>query len=668
MKKTLILLLLLTGIFSLFAVQISSAGRIVKPKLSAEYFQEDGEYYIRYNEMEFIGTSLHLFGLGYIALTTLEETAPVWVKIYNSKGSLEKAFKADKVINLQSNKNRYAAYYDGENIVKIDSENYKMTSHRGSSVFGLDVAGNIAFSKNSKTLVYKNSEFELNEIIRGISFFQEKLYVSTKKGLWEISDESRKIRNGNCLDLELVNDALYFSIKDGNRAKIYKISQSNEIILEKEIELQVMRTHEDISSPLEYTQESFAHPIGNSYGEIQQYGDTPYLHPGVDFLGADFQEVYAVHDGYVKAILTTGGDPYWRIAIANEDSSDETEGYLYAHLNEDSFTVGVGDFVSAGTQIGTLYPWNYYDFTHTHYARIKAGGITWQGDWWTVDNPLVDTINLIDDTIPVFENVIGNQKIVFRSENGEYLNSQNLSGSFDIITSCYDLTNSEWKLDVWEIDVDIVKAENPDEIVYSNFAFAYDFPLDTYGAGSWDAMILNTIYSRDSQLFSIGNYEERSYYQIVTNSDGNDVIDASDAANSFNSAEFDDGNYIIIITARDANGNENNTYQLVTFNNGVSIDENTIENRKTYAYPNPARIGENDLIKIYYSPKFSDNTNVEIYNLRGQKVQTIKAEENNSFIQWDGKDQHDKFVGEGIYFYKIVNDSAKICGKITLMK
>ena len=219
MKKTLILLLLLTGIFSLFAVQISSAGRIVKPKLSAEYFQEDGEYYIRYDEMEFIGTSLHLFGLGYIALTTLEETAPVWVKIYNSKGSLEKAFKADKVINLQSNKNRYAAYYDGENIVKIDSENYKMTSHRGSSVFGLDVAGNIAFSKNSKTLVYKNSEFELNEIIREISFFQGKIYVSTKKGLWEISDESRKIRNGNCLDLELVNDALYFSIKDRNRAK-----------------------------------------------------------------------------------------------------------------------------------------------------------------------------------------------------------------------------------------------------------------------------------------------------------------------------------------------------------------------------------------------------------------------------------------------------------------
>ena len=668
MKKSIILLLLLVGCLFLFAVPISSVGRIIKPELSAEYFHEDGEYYIKYNGLEFIGTSLHLFGSGYITLTTLEETAPVWVKIYNSKGDLERAYKSDKVINLHSNKNEFAAYYNGQSIVLIDSENYKITEHKGSSVFGLDTDGNIAYCKNSKILVFEDNEYEINEIIRKIIFYNNKIYVSTNKGLWEISDNLRKIQTGNCLDLVVIDDVLYFSIKAESRARIYKISQQNEIILEKEIELQVKRTHEDISSPLEYSQDNFAHPIGNSYGEIQQYGETAYLHPGVDFLGSDYQEVFAVHDGYVKAILTTGGDPYWRIAIANEDSNDETEGYLYAHLNESSFTVGIGDFVSAGMQIGTLYPWNYYDFTHTHYARIKANGATWQGDWWTVDNPLVDTINLLDDTSPIFVDVIGDEKMVFRSEIGEYLNPQNLTGSFDIITSCYDLANSEWKIDVWEIDVEIAKAENPDVIVYTNFAFAYDFPLDTYGEGSWDEMILNTIYSRDEQLFSIGNYEERSYYQIITNSDGDDVIDETDAANSFNSAEFNDGDYIIKINARDAAGNASSIFKQVTFDNGVNVSDNEVEKIKTFAYPNPAKLGENDLVKIYYSPKFSEAVNIEIYNLRGQKIRTIKAAENESYVQWNGKDADNKFVSEGVYFYKILNKSANICGKITLMK
>ena len=78
--------------------------------------------------------------------------------------------------------------------------------------------------------------------------------------------------------------------------------------------------------------------------------------------------------------------------------------------------------------------------------------------------------------------------------------------------------------------------------------------------------------------------------------------------------------------------------------------------------------GENDLIKIYYSPKFSEAVNIEIYNLRGQKIRTIKAAENESYVQWNGKDADNKFVSEGVYFYKILNKSANICGKITLMK
>ena len=99
-------------------------------------------------------------------------------------------------------------------------------------------------------------------------------------------------------------------------------------------------------------------------------------------------------------------------------------------------------------------------------------------------------------------------------------------------------------------------------------------------------MILNTIYSRDEQLFSIGNYEERSYYQIITNSDGDDVIDETDAANSFNSAEFNDGDYIIKINARDAAGNASSIFKQVTFDNGVNVSDNEVEKIKTLTQNN----------------------------------------------------------------------------------
>ena len=224
--------------------------------------------------------------------------------------------------------------------------------------------------------------------------------------------------HGSFFQAKSINDVLYFSTKSIKPYafvfRLFKLENGKSISeIETTTYTRDARTisHEAIPSPLKYG-ENFAHPIGNSYGEIQQYGELPYLHPGVDFLGEANENVYAVKDGVVKAVLTTGGEYNWRIAIANENTVDETHGYLYAHLIETSIPFSVGDLVSAGDVVGKLVYWPWYNFTHIHFARIKSQGEVWNGSWWTTNNPHIDVEGFIDNTPPVFENAKGDRKSV----------------------------------------------------------------------------------------------------------------------------------------------------------------------------------------------------------------------------------------------------------------
>ena len=54
------------------------------------------------------------------------------------------------------------------------------------------------------------------------------------------------------------------------------------------------RDHSPIPWPLAPNEQ---HEVGNTYGEFQNYGGSPYPHPGVDVMGADLSPVYAVNGG-----------------------------------------------------------------------------------------------------------------------------------------------------------------------------------------------------------------------------------------------------------------------------------------------------------------------------------------------------------------------------------
>jgi len=62
---------------------------------------------------------------------------------------------------------------------------------------------------------------------------------------------------------------------------------------------------------------------------------------------------------------------------------------------------------------------------------------------------------------------------------------------------------------------------------------------------------------------------------------------------------------------------------------------------------------------------------VAVYNLRGQKVKILineTLESGNHTVVWDGRDQNNKQVSSGIYFYKLKTESHEKTKRMVLLK
>ncbi len=658
-------------------VTLNEYGRIIHQTdhITTEYVYEDQEYYIYLDNLKLVGNVLYPLQHGYLTLVTEHENIPTWLRLYDKNGTLLSYKKLPKVINLTLSQNRrFAAFFTGDFLQVLDTATADFLSYDGSVQFAVDNSGIALYSDLSNCIHYRDNKYPVSGIIRTVLFQNDIPLIITKHDVFKIDDTLQKIKSyeEEIFQARIIENSLYLVLKKNSNFSLHRFidSQRSEVITEIKFERESNRIHEPIYAPLNYGEENHPFKIGNSYAEIQQYGSDPYLHPGVDFLGDDFQEVYAVHDGFVKAILTTGGAPYWRVAISNEDISAETQGYLYAHLNESSITVNIGDEVQAGDLLGTLYPWNYYDFTHIHFARIFCSGQIWSGNWWTTENTLLDVINIQDTIPPVFENALGEDKFAFRSLDGDYLSPYGLQGEFDIIVKCHDIANSDWKIDIHDLSYSLHPYNDPDSTVFQKFAFVYDFDLDTYINSTVDLMILNTIYSRDATCYSIGNYEMREYYHIITNSDGDSLITQEDADECFDSSQFADGLYFFKVKARDASLNTTVDSMMVNFNNGVWAGNQLPKpDIQLYNYPNPF----NPSTTIHFDTNtLHEMLQIEIYNPKGQKVKsffiTPTTDQRINSVVWDGTDDNNQPVSSGIYLYKLKTGSFEKTDKMILIK
>jgi hypothetical protein len=667
------------------AVELNQYGHIIQDNRyeGVHYSLENGVYTVQCDGYTFEGNSFLRTASGYLTLITLEDNVPTVLRLYNNNGELVFENTYAKIINITFSDNRkYIAFYDGKGIVILSDDGAYIKKYPGSIAFAVDDIGQPAFyNPEQKTIMYKSYSHPQNEQPHTILFRNKKPIICTRNSIF-LFHEGKSIplytSQETIFETKMLNSELYFverERRDNSFAFKLYLFKKNNITQQDEIQfdLHETKTHQAITAPLDYGIVAQPFPIGNSYGEIQQYGGSPYLHPGVDFLGGDYANVFAVHSGYIKAILTTGGSAYWRIGISNENTSAESEGYLYAHLNQNSIPYMVGDQVQVGDLLGTLYPWGFSDFTHIHFARIISSGSTWSGNWWTTDNPLVDVINIEDTTAPIFENAYGSNLFAFRTEGGTYLDPDDLMGEIDIIAKCHDIANSTWRIDVWDMRFKLHPASNPGWTIYERFSFAYDMPLDTYITGSYDNMVLYTIYSRDPYCYSIGDYSTRNYYHIITNSDGDSIITEYDQYENLDTSQFPDGEYILEVIARDCSLNEASASMTITFEN-VSADEPAMhEDLMQSIYPNPFNPDVHGTACISFScPDITQNIHIDIYNSKGQHIKNLFAQQpvdNFTQLNWNGNDEYGTPVPSGIYFSNLVQEKKVTrLGKIIIVR
>jgi hypothetical protein len=495
------------------------------------------------------------------------------------------------------------------------------------------------------------------------------------------------------------------------------------------------------------------HPLGNNWGEFQRYSGFPYFHPGIDVMG-DTVPVYSVSYGYVKAWSTFGGsDYYWRIAVGDSSGANACDGWLYAHIDPYKYHVNEGDTVHPGDLIGYLIDWPVRGFTHCHFSRIRNSGTTWEPDWLYVENPLNLISPNFDSKPPVFENALNEEIFAFcRNNTSIYLNSDSLYGDVDIIAKIYDKFGPTLLDSVWERLI-------PYKIEYSIYGKGGSIPTtSSFVFGhflDWaDENKVWTVYKDDDSCDTQGDYDSRDYYFIVTNTDGDSIIEVSDTSGCWATYSFPNGKYWVEVTAYDQYGNATSQNMLVKVKNpgrgyirliypngGEELTANSLDtirwfatdeieidsfsiflslnrgltysdtigsgitNDSLYVWKIPDTLCTECMIKVvlYYGENTREDesddvfsikkvgieeknlipkkfvifqnypnpfvretsikygvpktgiVNITIYNLIGQKVVTLmnkKREPGYYIIRWDGRNEYNKKVKSGIYFYR----------------
>ncbi len=297
------------------------------------------------------------------------------------------------------------------------------------------------------------------------------------------------------------------------------------------------------------------HSIGNTYGEYQFYGGSPYLHPGLDILVPNGTPIYAVRSGYVKAVLTTSADLHWRIAIGDLPGTEECEGWLYAHIDQNTIQVVEGQYVEEGDYLGNIVYWTVADFHHIHFVKIRNTGQPWMSDWEFVGNPLDELDGILDTHTPEIRRCDQERLFAF-CENGtsNYFSAGAiLSGDVDIIARLSDrINNSDWELAPYTVAYEIYNDTMSTGIIHS---------LTFTGQLFWTDNV-DVIYREDAIFDTEGDYNARVFYHVITNTDGDSVIEVSDTSGCWRTTEFDNGSYWVRVFIADRDGYTTGNYDV----------------------------------------------------------------------------------------------------------
>lgn len=369
-----------------------------------------------------------------------------------------------------------------------------------------------------------------------------------------------------------------------------------------------------------------------------------YLHQGTDLDVLEKANVLAVADGYTKCRLYIM-DPsylYWRICIAEENTSSATDGWMYAHLIESSITVQPGDAVKRGEQLGQIIKWDALSTGgqnrgHIHFSRVNDHGSTWSytdDEWKNVCDPLALLRPCGDDSPPQFLAPETGTKFLFSTNDGSgtprYLDPDALENSIDIVIKMTDVVgDSKWDQPAFAIHYWIRRIDNNKIVLPRTIGLIRNFTISDYNGSSYHQILPPIMYRMDSKctMKSAWTESNRTFYHVVTNNNGDSTITSSDKNEALDTKQFGDGDHWITVEMQDAAGNVTVDSQQVYFDNGITYIDNVISAGKSPAFKIFPGTGANGTIcRMSINLKEESRCNITLYGLSGKVISVILNE------------------------------------------
>jgi hypothetical protein len=381
-----------------------------------------------------------------------------------------------------------------------------------------------------------------------------------------------------------------------------------------------------------------------------------YLHQGLDLITPIAEPTYAVDGGIVKCVLTIGGPEYWRIAISKVQQAEPSTGWLYAHLIENSIQFDVGDTVQRHDYLGNIIAWTG-EWGHIHFVEIQDSGLVWRYDddeWGITYNPLLSLLNPPDSIAPVFEPVFPQSKFGFCiNETSEYLQPDSLYGAIDIIAKIVDYAgDSPWQQPAYETFYWVKHLPDGALVFPRRLGSILNHAYPFYGSGYYEPYAA-LLYKRDQWLVPSSWMDlKRKYYHILTNNNGDSLADLAERELAFDTSDYPDGDYRIVIEARDEYGNATRDSMDVRFRNGLTgLVENSAPKSATFQlqqnYPNPF----NSTTAIRYSIPQPGLANLSLFDLTGREICSLFRKFHPAGEYWLRLDARQ--LASGIYFYRL---------------
>lgn len=542
---------------------------------------------------------------------------------------------------------------------------------------------NIFLSIDENGVIEIVNNGEINRLSTGMQLPRKVLISSDGERVYVINKNYFKIFDTNTLsklyeeeidnpysfrDLVLNDNNLYVGIHERTKEyskgimKIYSDNFSSSKTIEGEkrfINPGYTYTPKDGQITWPFVPFDSTHQVWNHYEQhMGGYGaGYSYLHQGLDIITPIAEPTYAVKPGIVKCVLTLGGAIYWRLAIADEQISDWSNGWLYAHLIENTIQFSTGDTVELHDYLGDIVAWTS-SWGHIHFVEIRDSGLVWRYDdneWGINFNPLL-VLNPVNDTIaPVFENVFPNQKFAFcLNESSTYLNSDSLYGEIDIIVKVVDyIGNSEWQQPAFTLHYWIKRISDNEIIKPRTLASILNHQYSFYSGDNYEPYA-TLLYKRDNLLTPTSWMSlTRNYHHILTNNDGDSIITLDEKQLAFNTMLFNDGEYRIYVEACDPAGNCTIDSMNVNFKNGTTNVEEEFQPNKFILFqnfPNPF----NPSTTIYYILPQDEFVTLKVFDILGKETVVLidnKLKEKGIHNYQLSNDNYQ--LSSGVYFYQL---------------